>query len=229
MATSQPQNFQTNSVLAQLDLAITLSEAALSAPDRNKARRSMVLARQVLDGVGESVLSCERNPEIEIRLDRIQSLLRQYNGSSWLQENNRIDVVPRCNHAPERDVEALPKDEPIDVRELLTVKDVRGDTADALNRRPEPRARARREQASWPSLLLGILKKSWTWLMSSADQSTSPRAGRSSTAKDSVRENFLDRLKQSYHDTSQKLRLLAIHACRDVERYLSRRSAGSRT
>lgn len=229
MTTSQPQSSQSNSVLAQLDLAITLSETALSAPDRNSARRSMVLARQVLDGVEHSVLNCERNAEIEIRLDRIQSLLRQYNGSSGLPENKSMDAYPCGNHEPERHVETLPKDEPIDVREPLAAKDARGDTAEALNYRPDPKTRAQREQASWRSLLLGILNKSWAWLMSSARQSGSPRAGRSSMSKESVRENFLDRLQQAYHDTAQKLRILTIQTCRDVERYLSRRSAGSRT
>ncbi|HEX5423710.1 MAG TPA: hypothetical protein VFW94_09190, partial [Candidatus Acidoferrales bacterium] len=82
----------------------------------------MVLARQVLDGVGRAVLNYKGSAEIEIRLDRIRSLLRQYNKPSGLGDKS-IDAFPSCNHDPERDVETLPKDEPIEaMREPLVAK-----------------------------------------------------------------------------------------------------------
>lgn len=219
MANSNLQNVQSGSVLAQLDLAITLSETALSAPDRNSARRSMVLARQVLDGVERSVLNCKGGAEIDIRLDRMQLLLRQYNDSYGQRENKRIDVYPPRNHYPEANVETLPTDEIHTARELLTAR-VRCDTPEALNCRPDPRKQARSAQASWPSLFLGILNKSSAWLKGSIPQSGSPRTARLFTsesfsfgrqhlhiARRSVRD-FLDRLQHTYRDTSQKLRML---------------------
>lgn len=220
MANSNLQNVQSGTVLAQLDLAITLSETALSAPDRNSARRSMVLARQVLDGVGRAVLNRKGGAEIDIRLDRIQSLLRQYNKPSGLGDKS-IDAFPYCNHDPERDVETLPKDEPIEaMREPLVAKDVCRDTPEALNCRPDPRKQARSAQASWHSLLLGLLNKSSVWWKSSIQQSGSSRAARLLTltglsygrlclhiAYRFVRD-FLDRLQHTYRDTSQKLRML---------------------
>lgn len=67
-------------IVGELDLAITFSEIALAAADRGSARRNMVLARQLLDSIEDSLgrSSLETKPEVQSRLDRVESLSRQY-------------------------------------------------------------------------------------------------------------------------------------------------------
>lgn len=167
VADSHPQNVHPRSILDQLDLAIILSETALSAPDRNTARRNMVLAKQVLDGAERSVLNCKADVEIETRLDRIQLLLRRYKEAYGQREDKRIITCPSINHDPETEIETLPKDEPIEAaRELLTAKDLSRHTAEVLNCRPDLEKQVRSEHTPWHSLLLGLLDKSAAWLMS---------------------------------------------------------------
>src|SRR5215469_13304076 len=67
-------------IVGELDLAITFSEIALATADRGGARRNMVLARQLLDSIEDSLggISLETKAEVQSRLDRVKLLLRQY-------------------------------------------------------------------------------------------------------------------------------------------------------
>ena len=172
MATApHPQNVQSSSIMAQLDLAITFSETALSAADRDSARRSMVFARQLLDGVegslDEGSLDCRAGAEIESRLDWLRLLLRQCNEAHRQREDKAIDTCPPSNGAaPEPGIERLPKDEPTEaVREVPAAEDVRRDPTESLNCHSYAmQQQALSEQTAWRSLI-GLFDKFSAWLM----------------------------------------------------------------
>lgn len=166
------QNVPSSSILSQLDVAITFAETALSAPDGQSARRSIVFARQLLDGVERSLddrpLECRASPEIESRLDWLRVLLRECNEGHRQLQDKAIDTHPRCDGlAPEPDVETLPEHKPTETaRELPTEGDVRRDLAEVLNCHlvaTEPQALC--EQIAWRSLLLGLLNDFSAWLI----------------------------------------------------------------
>jgi hypothetical protein len=167
-----PQNVQSGSIVAQLDLAITFSETALSASDRESARRSMAFVSQLLDGVerslDEGLLDCSASAEIESRLDWLRLLFRGHKEANWQQEDKAIDTCPLSKGAAgEPGVERLTEDEPmVAAPEVLASEDVRRDPTESLNCRshtmqPPPL----RERTAWQSLRIRVLDKFSAWLM----------------------------------------------------------------
>ena len=113
-ALNSPQT-HSDYIVGELDLAITFLEIALASADRDSARRNVVLARQLLDSIEGSLgrTSLEMKVEVQIRLDRVKLLCRQYANT---QSERRGDQ--RCpDEALESSVEAVaiqavPADQP---------------------------------------------------------------------------------------------------------------------
>jgi hypothetical protein len=117
----------------------------VSASDRDSARRNMVFATQVLEGVkcvlDGRLLECGTRAEIESRVHRLGLLFRQYSDAQTERRGEAIDTFRACNGASTSDVlPTLLKDEPIRAaREVpipqwtLQDKDARSDTPKAVN------------------------------------------------------------------------------------------------
>jgi hypothetical protein len=167
-----PQNVPSNSILAQLDLAISFSETALAAPDREGARRSIVFARQLLDGVERSLddgfLDSRASAEIESRLDWLKVLLRQCKEAHRQPGDMAIGAWSACNGAAQdRGIDTLPEREStIPAPSLAAKQVVRRPIAGSLNCHPGAmQLQQLSEQAAWQSLLLEHLDKFSAWLM----------------------------------------------------------------
>lgn len=176
-----PQN-TAQGILAELDLAITFSELALTASDRHTARRNMVISRQALDSVqhflNANAVEDKTKAEIDSRFDRLRLLFQRYSDAQTERAGEPIETHRPGNGAsPESGVEkvalpALAKDEPTPTaRQLPTgtctpgdegirldsTKAVSGHRPNSHGSLPRPLSRPRQSRAvGWLQLLRDI-------------------------------------------------------------------------